>query len=151
MQTTQHTTPARQRGITLVELIAGVAIAGILAGTAYPMLQSQLQKGRRVDALVTAMTLQLAQERHRSNHNAYADLAELGVAARTPGGHYLISITDAGADGYTLHATATGAQANDRGCRHLRLVVDGSTVARASGADAGVANDSAANRRCWSQ
>jgi len=139
----------RQRGFTLIEVMIAVAATGIVSSVAYPSLQGQLQKSRRGDAVVTAMKLQLAQERHRSNHAAYGSLADLGVATQTPGGHYTLGIEATSADGYTLLVTAAGTQARDTACRHLKLVVDGTLATHASGADAAVANDSAANRRCW--
>lgn len=139
----------RLAGFTLIETMVALAAAGIVSSVAYPSFQDQLQKSRRADAVVTAMKLQLAQERHRSNHAAYASLADLGVAARTPSGHYLLAIEDTSADGYTLRATASGPQARDTACRHLKLVVDGTQATHTSGADANVGNNAAANRRCW--
>ena len=44
---------------------------------------------------------------------------------------------------------ASGAQARDAACRNLRLSVTGGRTLRESGADERLANDEAANRRCW--
>jgi hypothetical protein len=53
--------------------------------------------------------------------------------------------------GYEVLATAGGAQASDRACRLLLLSVSGLNAGYASGADDGLANDTATNRRCWNQ
>ena len=139
----------RLAGFTLIEMLVAMSAAGVLSSVAYPSLQGQLQKSRRTDALVTAMKLQLAQERHRSNHAGYGSLADLAIPAQTPGGHYALQISAADADGYTLLVSASGTQSRDTACRHLKLVVDGTLATHASGTDAAVANDAAVNRRCW--
>ena len=53
------------------------------------------------------------------------------------------------ATGYTLLASATGAQARDANCRHLRVSVDRGTTVRASGPTAETTNAAATNERCW--
>lgn len=143
-------TRRRQSGFTFVELLAAVSVAGVLSGIAWPSFQGALHKSRRADALVALTAAQAAQERWRFNQRSYGSLAQIGLGAITPGGHYTLTVVDADADRYVLQARAAGAQAGDRACRVLQLTVDGAMVSRASGRDEQVDNDAAANRRCWS-
>ena len=94
--------PRRQRGFTLIELMIGVAVTGILSSVALPSFESQLQKSRRSDVLVATMTVQAAQERFRSNTAAYGNLAEIGVPALSVAKHYTLQITANDADGFEL-------------------------------------------------
>ena len=137
--------------MTLVETIIALAVAAIVAAIALPSFSAAIQRSRRADAYDALARVRLAQERYRSNHAAYASLAQLGVAASSPAGHYAIGIASPTATGYAAFATAAGAQHADAACRHLRVVVDGLDVRQASGADAEAANGDAANRACWNR
>jgi type IV pilus assembly protein PilE len=145
-----HPVPRRStRGFTLIETMIAVAVAGVLSGIAFPSFQGQLHKVRRADALVAMMQIHLAEERHRGNSTGYGSLAEIGAASVSPSGHYALQTSAVSANAYDLLASAIGAQARDRDCRYLRLHAEGPTPVYASGADTTVANDSAANRKCW--
>ncbi len=139
----------RAGGFTLIETMFALAVAGILSSLAYPSYLSVMHRVRRADALVAVMQVQTAQERHRAEHALYGSLTELRMADSSPAGHYRLTVTDTTAAGYELHAEAKGMQGGDKGCRHLRLVVEGAQVVQASGPDERVANGAAANRRCW--
>ncbi len=138
-----------QHGFTLIEMMIVTAIIGVLAGVAYPSFQAPLYKARRMDGIAALLQLQMSQEQWRADHTRYADAAELRAPAASELRHYTLSVSDTGANGYTLVATATGAQAGDRHCRVLRMVVANGQVTRASGADAHSRNPDADNRRCW--
>ncbi len=150
-----HPRPARRRahaaGFSLPELAFSLTIVGILSSIAYPAFSSTLASVRRSDALVALMNLQTQQERYRANHDAYGDLAQLGVASVSPSGHYELTLEAASSTGYSVRATATGAQRNDSACRHLRLTVEGLNLTYASGETDATANAGALNRRCWGQ
>jgi type IV pilus assembly protein PilE len=139
----------RAAGFTLIETLAAVSIAGVLASIAYPTFEAPIQKARRTDALVALMELQMAEERWRSNHRGYATLGELGAASTSANRYYALQVVSADEDGFALRATATGLQARDQACRYLTLSVSGATVVQASGPTAEATNPAAANRRCW--
>ncbi|WP_341886686.1 type IV pilin protein [Variovorax sp. YR752] len=148
---TRQTPNARRaaRGFTLIEILSVLGIASVLSSIAWPSFQSSLHKARRADALVAVAQVQIAQERSYANRRRYAGLAELRTADRSSAGHYLLEMQSADERGYELMARATGSQAGDVRCRVLKLsVIDGTPTLR-SGEDDRVANDAAANRRCW--
>ena len=116
----------RQRGFTLVEVLATCALVGIIAGIALPTYQSQIVRSRRVDAVAALTRLQAAEELYRANNGGYSgELAALRVAPRSTEGLYLLAVTIAGTDGYRATATALagGPQEGDRECRELVLEV----------------------------
>ena len=59
-------------------------------------------------------------------------------------------MNDNTASGYEVLALATGAQARDAHCTHLKLAMQGANPVYTSGPDANAANTPAANRQCWS-
>lgn len=140
----------RPRGFTMVELLAALSVASVLSSVAYPSFQGSIQKARRADALVAMVQAQTAQERWRFNQRQYGSLAQIGLPARSPGGHYALEVLEPDEERYELRATAVGGQARDIACRVLRLSVDGASVTRSSGPDERAGNDATANRRCWS-
>jgi type IV pilus assembly protein PilE len=92
-------------GFTLMELIAALAIVAILATLAFPGFQEALMRGRRGDAVASLLAVQLAQEKWRANHPAYADLDALGWAdAASLDGHYLLRLSERSAAGYRVTA-----------------------------------------------
>ena len=139
------------RGFTMIEMLVTLSMAGVLSSVALPTFQSQLQKARRADVLVSMMQVQLGQSRWRANGSSYGTLAQIGVRSVSGSGHYTLSLSSDDDNSYDVLATATGAQAADTACRHMLLRVVGANVLQASGRDATVANPAAANRQCWNQ
>ena len=139
----------RAGGFTLIETMVAVGIAGVLSSLAYPNLEGHVLRARRTDGLVAVMQVQLAQERYRTNNPTYASLAEAGLRGLSAAGLYAIQVTSHTADGYVILASATGAQARDASCRHLRLTLADASLAYASGADATTSNGAELNRKCW--
>ena len=151
MQTNRFVSPRTAAGFTLIEMLIAVSVASVLSSVAYPSFQGTLHKARRTDALVALMQVQAAQERWRANHRSYGNsLTEIGAPSVSSAGHYTLQVLSADSERYELVAVATGNQARDTACRHLKLTLDGATVTHASGSDALVANPATANRRCWS-
>lgn len=94
----------RSAGFTLMELIAALAIVAILATLAFPGYQDALMRGRRGDAIASLLALQLAQEKWRANHPAYAGLDALGWGAVSLDGHYTLRVSERSAAGYLATA-----------------------------------------------
>ena len=141
----------RVRGHTMLEALFGIALLALLAAVALPSLRAQVEKSRRGDAIAALFQAQLAQERWRANQPAYGSLTQIGVAPQSSAGHYRIEVVAASTDGYEILATATGVQARDVACRHLKLTMTGANLVQASaGADPAASNPDAVNRRCWS-
>lgn len=134
----------RAPGFTLVELCVVLAVAGVLAAIAWPSFQSQLQRGRRADAVTALLRVQLAQENYRSHHGSYA--AQLNVlvgatAPRSSEGLYDIELLGSGGERYEARATARSGSlaAGDTGCPVLSLQVRDGLA------------DFAPSPRCWNR
>jgi type IV pilus assembly protein PilE len=63
------------RGFTLLELLACVLIAALLAGLALPSWRGLLLRAQRADASAALYAVAAAQERYRLIHGRYADAA----------------------------------------------------------------------------
>ena len=143
-------TPRRAAGFTLIELMVATAVSAVLSSLAYPSFQAQVQKSRRADATLAIHQVQMAQERWRANHTGYATLAQLGLGATSPSGHYRLAMDAVALHGYEVAAHATGVQSRDADCGSISLRVDGANVAYRSATQAATPNPPAQNRVCWS-
>ena len=144
----------RARGLTLVELMVTLVILALLSAIVYPMYQNQVRKARRVEAKSTLMEIALAQERRLSRTGLYADFdAEVPLDVeyselvnrmtdRDGDGnpdYYTIDVALTGPpQGFTVTATAIGAQVGDADC--ATFVVDQLGQRTATGDDPDV---------CW--
>lgn len=137
------------RGFTLIELMVGIVVVGILAAVALPAYQQYMYRSRRADATAALGSLQQAQERYRANEQNYAGaLTALGITSDiSPQGHYTIAITAAAATGYTLTATARSSspQSRDADCGRFQLQMStGNSIYTALKSDLSTPNNS-----CW--
>lgn len=139
----------RMRGFTFTELVVAAGAAATLVSVALPNLTAPLQRARRADALVALAQVQAAQERWLTEHGSYGSLSDIGARDSSPSGHYSISVRDAGPNGYTLTATAIGAQASDALCARLEVEISGANVWTRSARSAAQTNAAADNQRCW--
>jgi type IV pilus assembly protein PilE len=147
-------------GFTLVELMIAVVVVALLASIALPSFMDSIRKSRRSEAFAALAQVQLAQERWRSNGSSYAESLTnaangtppgLGMAsATTAKGYYTLSLSGAGASGYTVTATAVAgtSQASDGNCKVLAAQVQGGNLSHGSGAAAAAFPDA---NRCWAQ
>lgn len=135
------------RGFTLLELLATTVIIAVLAALALPGYQHVMHRALRQEARLALLRVQHHQERHFSEHHAYADLP--GALQRSDAGHYTLSV-ELSADGMRYVATARadprGRQASDSACGFLSIDETGQ---RRSATAAGVWQDSD-TLRCWS-
>jgi type IV pilus assembly protein PilE len=138
---------ARRRsaaGFTLIELMIVVAIVAILAMVAYPAFMEQVRKSRRADAVSAISQIQQAQERWRANNTTYTtSLTNLNVS-NPASGYYTLSIPSATATGYSVTATAAGAQSSDSKCTAFTLQMNAGVITYGS-------TGSGTWQRCWNR
>jgi type IV pilus assembly protein PilE len=147
----------RNTGFSLMDLLAALAIASLLACVAVPSYRAQLLRAHRSDARAALLSLAAAEENFHASCNAYAVIlddsqdsscgaARLRFPSSAGNGAYLIEIAPSGADGWAAAATAVagGPQETDDRCRMLGLTNTGRRSA--SRAD-GTANDV----ECWTR
>lgn len=61
----------KRRGLSLIELLVVLVIAGVLAAAAMPAYQQYIVRIRRSEAQSALLTLMMQQERFHSQHNRY--------------------------------------------------------------------------------
>ena len=108
------------RGFTLIEAMMAVAIAAILASVALPGYREQVAKGRRLSAQAKLYNAAQFMERfytenHRYDQDAAARAVVLPESLRqSEDGTYTLRVITPDRDSYTVTATPTAAQLNDR-------------------------------------
>ena len=130
---------AKQRGLTLIELMVVVAVMAILASIAYPLYTNQTQKSRRADAKIALESIAMAEERFYTINGRYAaTLSSLQVSTEIQGGasdqgYYDISVAYDGGDSQTFVATAEaasgGSQSGDSACAEFEINQSGEKTA----------------------
>jgi len=121
---------ARERGVTLIELMITVVIVAILAAIAYPSYTQYVLRSHRTAAKTALHDMASRQERLFTTTNAYGTtMAALGypAGASVPipdaSNHYYDLSIDptTTATTYLLLATPAGSQANDAECGTFTL------------------------------
>ena len=156
--------PARQAGITLIELMIVVVVVAILAGVALPAYETNMLKARRSDAYSTLLDIASRQEQHMLDRSSYTlVMADLGYPAERIGAtinviaseeeYYNVAVlpctgVEAGAACYVLAAVAVdpGAQQKDDICNTIVLRSNGQKLSYKEG---DTLADAADDGRCW--
>ena len=83
-----HCRPHRCTGLTLIELLLGMAVLGVLAAIALPNYAEYLERGRNTQAAADIRTLEhtLARFAHENNGRHPESLADLGITLTDPWG-----------------------------------------------------------------
>lgn len=137
---------ARQRGVTLIELMIVVVIVGILASIAYPGYQQYVLRGKRTEGKALALEIAGRMERYYFDNNAYTtDLTKVGYSSANPAsaeGHYTAAVaagpSGAIATSYTITVTPVTGKHKDPECGALTLDSRGAKT-QATGTEA----------KCW--
>jgi type IV pilus assembly protein PilE len=137
-----------QKGFTLLELMITITILGILAAVALPSYRQSVLKANRTDAHISMASLATLQERFYFMNNSYTgDFADIvdGIDAGDPvisdEGLYSIALLAGDVSGWTMEATAIGAQADDSECAKLRIT--------SLGVKTSYDSDDALTTDCW--
>ncbi|HEX6998946.1 MAG TPA: type IV pilin protein [Gammaproteobacteria bacterium] len=133
----------RLAGITLLELMIVVAVVAILGLIAVPGYRHHVQRAQRTEAKTALLLAAANQERfYLQNHCYTADLTLLGFGAAanapTANGRYVLNVTAATTDAFTIEATAVNEMAADEECR--TFTIDSAGARSAAPDPAG---------RCW--
>jgi type IV pilus assembly protein PilE len=144
-------------GFTLTDLVAALAIAGLLACVAVPSYRGHVLRTHRSEARAALLALAAAEESFYATCNAYAAILDdtsesscgassLRLPADVGSGAYTLAIVSSDTNSWTASATAVaaGPQAADERCRLLKLSSAG--IRTASGTD-GATND----EECWAR
>jgi type IV pilus assembly protein PilE len=120
--------PQSIAGFSLIELMIVIAIMGILGTIAFPLYKNHIQSSRRTDAMSALIHLEAAEESYRFSNAGYGTLTQLqastsGITNTSSLGYYDLTVAPSTPTtvGYTLTATATGAQAADTACATMQI------------------------------
>lgn len=103
---------SKLKGMTMIELMIVLVVVAILVALAYPSYSNYVRKAKRGEAQQLLMNWSVNQEIFRSNNSAYAPANSVALPAPSGANYTFTAATSANA--YTLTATASGDQLNDK-------------------------------------
>ncbi len=109
---------SKHSGFSLIELMITVAIIGILAAFAYPNYIEHVTNSRRSDGHLAMLAAAQKMERCKATNYSYAGCT---LTSDTSPEEYYGMTVNTTATGFTITATAAGAQANDTDCSVMTL------------------------------
>ncbi|NRD72811.1 prepilin-type N-terminal cleavage/methylation domain-containing protein [Shewanella sp. VB17] len=116
------------KGFTLIELMVGIAIVGILVAVAYPSYIDNVAQSARSEGQAAILRIANLQEQYYLDNRVYAeDMNALGLGADPfITDNALYSIDSTGTAGYLIIATAKGIQATrDTVCATIQMTDTG--------------------------
>ncbi len=123
----------QQAGMTLVELVIVMVVAGILVSIAVPSYQRTVQKTRRADAHASLGIMAQRLERCRTQFGRFNHAScDIASPQASQDGHYSLTL-ERNVSTYTVTATPVGGQAGDKHC--TTLVLDHLGQQTATGSD----------------
>jgi len=137
-------------GFTLIELIVALAVVAITTSIAASGYRNHVRRSHRIEAVQALLVAAAEEEKFHLSNGTYGSRLDasagdepsgLPVASRTPGGHYVLSVTFADAAAYRIVATAASESA-DPLCQVLAIDESG----RRSASDARGVDTTG---RCW--
>lgn len=117
----------RDTGFGMIELLAVLAIVGILASIAYPSYTESVRKGQRQDAVVGLTSLAQRMERCYTEFNRYNHAScPVTFPQPTPDGRYTVTAVTAN-NSFTLTASPAPGRGmeNDTRCTSFTLTHTG--------------------------
>jgi len=126
---------ARQRGVTLMELMIVVLIVGLLAAVGYPAYREYGIRAARSEGRSALLAAASRQEQYFLDNKTYAaDLSDLSLPVNTEHGKYELAVDAETADCplvscYAMTATPLGKQLDDAVCGNLTLNSNGTRSA----------------------
>jgi type IV pilus assembly protein PilE len=117
------------RGVTLIELMVVVTVLAILTSIAVPSYRSYMLRAQRADAKAELLRVRTAQERFFLQNNRYATQDEfdnlppggLGFSGTSEHGHFLVDLSIATPNTFTVRARATQGQTKDGPCQTFTI------------------------------
>ena len=71
----------RRKGFTLIELLIVIIIVGVLAAVSVPMMQANVEKAKKTEAISALGSIRTAERLHYAENKAYANVANFGAAS----------------------------------------------------------------------
>src|SRR5690606_3962040 len=133
----------KSRGFTLIELMIVLVVAAIILSIAIPAFTEQMRKSRRSEAISGLQQLALRMERWRADNPSYTNATASATnpyPTQAATDNYTFSISGQSATGYTLTATAQGAQSADTSCANFIYTFAAGTITK---------SNSGSGARCW--